>query len=97
MKKLTGIEALFFLFVVAPLSVILSGWTVTVLWDWFIVTTFKLVPLTIIQALGISLIAGYLTHQPIKQEARKYSELVAFCFAKPIMFLIVGWIIHLFM
>jgi hypothetical protein len=96
MKNVSLGEGLFFLFIVFPLGILLSGWTITVLWDWFVVTTFKLAPLTIAQGLGLSLVLGYFTHQSQYNKEQTAGEVFAQCFTKPLVFLALGWIIHLF-
>jgi hypothetical protein len=50
---------------VSVYSTLLNGWGLTKLWAWFIVTTFGLKPLPIAAAIGVSLVASYLTHQLI--------------------------------
>lgn len=42
-------------------SVILHGWAITKLWTWFIVPTFKVVPIGIVPAIGISTLIAFLT------------------------------------
>jgi hypothetical protein len=87
---------LFILFVIMPLSVIFSGYVITVLWDWFIVTTFAMKALTIPQALGLSLIISYLTLHQIQKDERDWSEKLGIAIAKPLVYLLIGWIVHLF-
>lgn len=43
------------------LIVALDGFVLTKLWQWFIVSTFGVNPLTLIQAIGISAVVKYLT------------------------------------
>lgn len=50
-------------FVSYILLVLLSGVVLVDLWAWFVVPVFHLVHLDIPQALGISLLVGYLTKQ----------------------------------
>ncbi len=47
----------------AAIDAIWSGYVLTCLWGWFVVPTFALPPLTLAQAIGVSLIVGYLTNQ----------------------------------
>lgn len=42
---------------------LITGWTIKILWGWFIVTKFHLPPLTTSEATGICLIACLLTGQ----------------------------------
>ena len=48
----------------------LSGWALSLLWSWFIVTAFALPALSIPQALGLSLVVGYMTMQ-IREDDKK--------------------------
>lgn len=48
---------------IVPL-IILRGYVLVELWSWFIVPTFGLRPLTFAQALGVSLVVAFLTHEP---------------------------------
>lgn len=84
------------------LRVILSGWVLSVLWGWFLVPTLDLPQISIVQALGISLVIGYLTHQYIdcqKPERKKSEEIAAgiIMLIYPLIALFIGWIFHLFM
>ena len=45
------------------LGSILRGWVLSILWGWFVVPVFSLPNLTVVQAIGISLIIGFLTYQ----------------------------------
>ena len=94
---LTGGGLLLILFVVLPLSTILSGYTLTMLWDWFIVTTFGMKSLTIIQAIGVSYVVGFLTFQLTSKDDRSWGEKISYLIARPLVFLAIGWIITLFM
>lgn len=85
-----------------PVSAIIQGFTLKVLWGWFMVTTFAMQVLTIPQALGISLIASYLTHQMSDKTNTndKSIEPIAMIFAAILragICLAVGWVYHLFM
>jgi hypothetical protein len=51
----------------------LNGWVLSLLWQWFVTTTFGLSPLTIPQAIGVAIVVGFLTssYKDTKQEERK--------------------------
>lgn len=49
----------------AALYAIWGGYVLTCLWGWFVVPTFALPPLTLAQAIGVSLIVGYLTNAEV--------------------------------
>ena len=93
MKNLTIGEFLAFIFIVLPLSLILSGWTLSTLWGWFVVTTFHMQPLTIAQAAGLGLVAMYVTHQADYTE-RGFSAVLAQALGRPAIFLILGFVVH---
>lgn len=44
-------------------NTILNGWCLTILWHWFVETTFGMQPLRIAEAIGVALVVGHLTHQ----------------------------------
>ena len=76
----------------------------SILWGWFIVSTFHAQPLTVIEAIGVSLVVGFLTVSYPKAsttEPRPQSlllmEAIGFGILLPILSLGVGWVIHLFM
>lgn len=55
----------------AAIDAIWSGYVLTCLWGWFVVPTFALPPLTLAQAIGVSLIVGYLTHQYLPKQDKQ--------------------------
>lgn len=93
--------ALFFGWLVIGVgSPVLNGWTLTLLWRWFVVPVFPVPPLTISAAIGISLVMAYLTHQcedlRIKDERdpeTKFGHALAWALAKPGCALLIGWIV----
>lgn len=88
-------EVLGWLFALA-LSAILNGFALKTLWGWFVVETFGLRNLTIPQALGITLVVGFLTHQYV-EDNRSFGEQLLSAFVYPVVFLIIGFLYHLFM
>ena len=52
----------------AVIDAIWSGYVLTCLWGWFVVPTFALPPLTLAQAIGVSLIVGYLTNKYLPKQ-----------------------------
>lgn len=88
--------------VLAVLSVTYSGCALSVLWDWFIVSTFNVDSISIPAAIGLALIVGYLTKTEEPQdEDKSFSEKMkeaAFKAAlKPTFALLIGWLVTLFM
>ncbi len=95
---------LFFAFLV--LSAMLNGYALSVLWGWFIVPTFGLPQLSVVAAIGVAMVVGYLTNhqQPEKEDpyddrsfGQKMGPVIALAVMKPIFALTFGWIVHLFM
>jgi len=89
------------MFVVGPL---VSGWTLSILWGWFIHPVFTAVPsLGVVDAIGISFVArfflGMLAARPKVDDDRTLSDLVFTGVAWTVvyngMFLGLGWVLHL--
>lgn len=82
---------------VIPLTSIFSGYTLSVLWGWFVVPL-GVMALTIPQSLGIALTVGYITHQRNKiEEDAGFWNALAVGVCKSLLFLGLGWIYHIFM
>ena len=54
--------------IIATYSKLMSGWAITKLWAWFMVTTFGLPHLTIPAAIGLALMVGYFQTLPKSDE-----------------------------
>lgn len=85
-------------------SSILNGYALSVLWGWFVVPVFHLPQLSIVPAIGIAMMVGYLAHQmepDCVEKERTTGERIAraasFAILKPLFALLFGWIVHLFM
>ncbi len=75
---------------------LLYGLVLQVLWGWFIVPAFREVPdINVVEAMGITLIVGFLTAQ--YHEESSSPRALGFAFLNPILALGFGWVIHLFM
>lgn len=92
------------LFAIAAIviSAIMNGWALSVTWAWFIVPVFGLPTLTVVQAIGVALVAAILTHQ--SQESNKEKEIpeltgeiISRSVLVPLATVGLGWIIHSFM
>lgn len=92
-KKIT-ILALGMMFV--SFFVVLNGYTVSVLWEWFIIPVFMVDALNIPQATGIALIISYLTSGTPAKEDDKYKT-VGIVIAKPLLALLIGYIVTFFL
>lgn len=79
------------------LAVCLQGFALKLLWGWFMVPGLGLPTLPWVQAMGVAILANLLTSQHIPRDESKWRELVAHNISMPVVFLIFGWIAHLFM
>jgi hypothetical protein len=84
-------------------SAILKGFVLTILWGWFVVPIFHLPQLTIAPAIGIALVIGYLTKEQqsstdsTKSAGDKFGEAAVYAIVHPLIVLLFGWAVHLFM
>lgn len=78
---------------------ILNGWALSVLWGWFVVPLFNLPQLTIIQAIGLAMVVGFLTkdYSPAKYKDMTLEErignLISITVFLPIMSIAMGWLV----
>lgn len=78
---------------------VLDGFVLTKLWSWFIVPIFHLNPLTLIQALGFSLVIRYLTKDILSKDFSKFDSTeeswikLIVLIIRPLLFLLLGFII----
>jgi len=89
------------LFVATMTAAILLNWSVlTILWRWFIQSSFCLPHLRLARAIGIALVVRYLTHQipdsdpPKRSRTEKYVRSMLLT-ASPLAALGMGWVVHL--
>lgn len=78
---------------------ILSGYAISVSWGWFVVPTFGLAPLSLPVAIGLSGLVNYFTYrvQYLKDAPEiDVMKTVAYCIAKPLALLFVGYIVKQF-
>lgn len=84
------------------ISPIISGFVIVKLWAWFIVPTFEVNPLRIVEAIGIMFLINYLKAKRDKESDRdKFWEQFAANFIYLILMagftLLSGWIVQMFM
>jgi hypothetical protein len=77
------------------LSIILNGFVLQVLWGWFI-TPFGLPAISIPQGLGLALVVGFLTHQ-YQDNKRSPEGVITYSIMSPVVSLVFGWVVHLFL
>lgn len=89
-----GIVALGFMAALV-LGVLWGGYVFNVLWGWFIVTAFGAPPLTLAQAMGVSLSVRFLSPRH-RQESKDGDQSLKDLFQAlmtPLLFLAVGWLV----
>src|SRR6185312_14883195 len=84
-----------------PFTALLNGYALSMLWQWFVVSTFEARPLSILPAIGISMVVSFLTKQydsaapdPSKSAGYHMGELIAYAVLNPLFALVFGWIVH---
>lgn len=91
--------------IITAFGVVYNGYALTALWDWFIVSTFKLESLSLIQAVGVALTVGYLTKgipskdpdYKDKSQSDKIQEYLLTLALKPTVCMFFGYIYFQFM
>lgn len=100
MEPLGKLFLMFIGFCAAAVVVMLvNGFVLATLWGWFVVPVFGAPPLTIFQAIGITLITTYAAyeHRPKKGEEKvDWTEAVAYMVSKPIAALLIGFVVYQF-
>lgn len=89
-------------FAMIPLSTMVNGFVTMKLWNWFIPQTFHLTSISIVQALGLSIVVKYLAyayhHDHDEREAdEKLISAMVGCFFIPFVGLLSGYIISRFL
>lgn len=69
------------------------GYVLSILWGWFAVPILHLPPLTIAQAIAVSLLAGMLSHQYVPTKDKETWQPAFFSFVFPAVSLAMGWIV----
>lgn len=86
------------------LGAIIGGFVLTKLWVWFMIPIFDLNPLSIVEAIGLTFVVGYMTKNPTETNKTlegSFSKELLKAFLQTLLtaggFLFIGWIIQLFM
>ena len=86
------------------ISTVINGWVLSVMWRWFISTTFGVAPLTITNAIGLSLLVSLLTNQRDKTKkkdtqefSKEFIDVTSYTIIMPLTILAIGWVVHLFL
>ena len=82
---------------------ILNGYVLSVLWGWFMAPIFGLPNLSIVSAIGVTIVIGYITKQPdnyVEEWWLNFDENIATgainAIVAPLFALFFGWVVHSF-
>ncbi|OGZ58937.1 MAG: hypothetical protein A3B96_02275 [Candidatus Spechtbacteria bacterium RIFCSPHIGHO2_02_FULL_43_15b] len=95
--------AFVFFLIMVVIDTIIYGYTLSVLWNWFMVPILNMPSIGIIHAIGIAMVVRYLTYQinSCKAEKKSFVEMFAEQCLNSILLssltLLLGWILHMFM
>jgi len=103
-NKALSCVGLIVLFVVAIVaSSAMNGWALSVMWGWFVIPVFGLPPLSVVAAIGISMVVRMMTwtgdgdNDSGKSSQEKIITAIAKAFISPLITLAIGYIVHSFM
>ncbi len=81
--------------IVLAVLYLLNGVALNLLWGWFMVPTFGLPAISLAQAVGLTIIINFLTHQYIPfEDDNERKKFFAYEIATPVFAIVVGYIIH---
>lgn len=89
-------------FVLTPVSIVVRGWVLSILWSWFITPVFHAPKLSVAAAAGLSSIVSLLTTnygeaQDEEMKKKPFWQKMLFSIFISVFMLGVGWVINLFM
>ena len=76
---------------------LLNGVALMLLWEWFMVPTFGLPAISMMQAIGIGIIVSIMTMQHIPRNEDEKIEMFKFSFLTPVLATAIGWVVHMLM
>ncbi len=98
------LAAIGYLPILMVISALMHGWALSTLWSWFVVNTFHAIPLTYLQAIGLSLVIRLLTYHvdnAEKKETKPLAEvLIGSTFTAvfmPTFSVFISWVVLQFM
>lgn len=106
MKNNTGSASFVVLFVIAivmPLVLLYEGWAISMIWKLIIVSQFNVSPLSIPQAIGISVLGSYHLKSvtiAMQQNSDGSKDKLAFLITTmitPMFYVILAWVVSLFL
>lgn len=87
----------FLLLGMAPMTAVWYGFTLSIMWAWFVVPTFHVEQIRIPYAIGLAYIVQFLTHQTNSEETEPDTMRVLLeAILKPGVLLLAGWIVTWF-
>jgi hypothetical protein len=88
MMKLVAVLAAY-----VPLA-LLRGWVIALLWGWYVADYFDLSPLTVVEAVGLGVLASvFLSRPPTEEEKeRGVAEDILYAAMFPLLALLFGWL-----
>ena len=81
-------------------SLVSSGWAASILWLWFVVPTFNISPISIAQAIGLSVVFRAFHGFDVSGEEKSTWEVLMLTFKFVLMnvlIVIIAWFVTLFM
>jgi putative Mn2+ efflux pump MntP len=91
---------------IGVLAAVMSGWVITYLWQWFVMPVFDIRSISIVEAIGISMIASFLTYQYQASRQKEKDnrtteehiiEMLQYGIFRPLGVLGGAYIVHLFL
>ncbi len=87
------------------IQLLIGGFVIMTLWGWFVVPTFELPELTYVGAMGLDLVISFFTYHYREAPSDEFlgdmlsrgKKLGTHIFIRPILYLMLGFIVHLFM
>ena len=81
---------------------VLRGWVISIMWKWFIVTAFGLPALSVVAAIGVSLVVSTMTYQYIytednRSDSTKIAGALGVTIGAPLLILAMGWVVKQFL
>jgi hypothetical protein len=84
-------------FGIVAIATIWRGYVLSVIWGWLVVPMFALPPITVLGAIIISMIVGFLTYQhstaPKDPEKTGWGHMLGIAFGYPAVVLFIAWIV----
>lgn len=79
------------------IAYLVDGLALKLLWNWFMVPTFGMKALSLVQAIGVGIVVGFMVQQHIPRDEDARKDMMVHIIFMPIITIIIGYIAHLFM